>query len=292
MVFVLYLFQRYRQQMNKSLIILFLAIALPILVVAQDDDKIKGNRDVTIEQTYIDAFNKIIVGEGFSVEIIYNAKPSVQIETDSNLHQYIDFQVVDSVLTFNSNAKITSSRKMNITVNYSNKLKEIETKDDAEIRSLTSLEFGNTTLKTSGTSKAYLNIKAKRFNFNALDKAKVRLNVTADESVFEVTDNVRLEALVNSPKFSMNLFQRATADIEGTANTTVLRTDNNSKFDGKKFTTKTCNLVAEVDSEVYIEVTDTINISASGSSQVYLYSNPIITMERFIDTVKLQKKTN
>ncbi|SDB45718.1 Putative auto-transporter adhesin, head GIN domain [Flavobacteriaceae bacterium MAR_2010_188] len=277
--------------MQKSLIILLFIVVLPMLVKAQDDDKIKGNRDVTIEQTYIDAFNKIIVGEEFSVEIIYNAKPSIQVETDSNLHEYIEFAVVDSVLTFKSTSRITSSRKMNITVNYSNKLKEIETKDDAEIRSLTSLELGNTLLKTSGTSKAYLNIKANKFNFQALDKSRIRLNVTANESVFDATDNVKLEALVNSPKFTVNLHQRATADIEGTATDVILKTDNNSKFDGKNFTTKTCNLISEVDSEVYIEVTSAINISASGTSQIYLYNNPTITMERFIDGVKLQKKT-
>lgn len=277
--------------MNKSLMILLLAVVFPTVVLAQDDEKIKGNRDVTIEQTYIEPFNKIVVGEDFSVEVIYNAKSSVQIETDSNLHEYIKFGVVDSVLTFETNGRITSSRKMNITVNYSSKIKEIETKDDAEIRSLTSLELGNFKLTTSGTSKAYLNIKAKQFNFNALDKSRIRLNVTADQSTIEANDNVRLEALINSTKVNISLFQRATADIEGTSTETILRADNNSKFDGKNFTTKTCNLVSEIDSEIYIDVTDSINISASGSSQIYLYDNPSITMERFIDTVKLQKKT-
>ena len=114
---------------------------------AQDDEKVKGDRNVTIKQTYINPFNRIVVNEDFTVELIYNSKPSVEIETDENLHEFINFEVIDSVLTFNTTKKITSSKKMNIKVNYTDGLEHIETHDDAEIRSLTSLELGNTTLK-------------------------------------------------------------------------------------------------------------------------------------------------
>ena len=61
---------------------------------------------------------------------------------------------------------ITTSRevrakKLNVKVNYGDAFSDIEVKDDGEVRSLTSLELNNATLKTSGSSRAYLNIKAK-----------------------------------------------------------------------------------------------------------------------------------
>jgi hypothetical protein len=257
---------------------------------AQDDDKVKGDRNVTIKQTYIDPFQKIVVGENFEVEIIYNKRPSVEIEADDNLHEFINFEVKDSVLSFNTTKNITSSKKMSIKVNYGDEFQHIEILDDAEVRSLTSLEFKNATLKTSGSSKAYLNIKADSFQFSSLDKAKVKLNVTAKMVTIHLSDNSKLDALVNAPESKFDLYQRANADIEGTTENTIIRTDNNAKFNGNKFTTKTAKVVCEISSDIYIEAIESISIEASGSSSVYLFGAPKITINKFLDTAKLQKK--
>ena len=99
----------------KQLILTFLiALAFVSLGTAQDDGKIKGDRNVTIKQTDIEPFNRIIVGEDFNVEIVYNSKASVEVEADDNLHEYIKFSVNDGVLTFQTTLKITSSKKMAI----------------------------------------------------------------------------------------------------------------------------------------------------------------------------------
>src|SRR5690606_18352534 len=206
--------------MNKLIFTLFLIVVCVSFSSAQDDEKIKGNRNVTIKQTYIDPFTKIIVGEDFSVEIIYNSKPSVEIETDDNLHQYIEFGVNAGVLTFKTTKRITSSKKMNIKVNYTDGLESIETMEDAEIRSLTSLELKKATLKTSGSSRAYLNIRTANFDYVSSDKSKSKLNVnaTAASSII-LNDNSKVEALLNSKTIKMDLYQKASANIEGTAET-------------------------------------------------------------------------
>jgi hypothetical protein len=276
--------------MNKIIIAIFFSICFTFLGFSQDDERVKGDRNVTIKQTYIDPFNKIVVGEDFYVEIIYNKRPSVEVEADDNLHEFITFEVKDSVLVFKTTKKIVSSKKMSIKVNYGDALQNIETREDAEIRSLTSLEFKNATLKTSGTSKAYLNIKAESFKFESLDKARVKLNVNAKTSNLILSDNSKLDALINSPQATFDLYQRANADVEGTAQNVVIRTDNNSKFNGSNFTAQTCKLTCEVASDVYIETIVDITIDATGSSAVYLLGNPKITINKFLDTAKLQKK--
>ncbi len=276
--------------MNKISIALLFCMSITFFVSAQDDERIKGDRNVTIKQTYIDPFNKIVVGEDFYVEVIYNKRPSVEVEADDNLHEFISFEVKDSILTFKTTKRIVSSKKMNIKVNYGDAFQNIETRDDGEIRSLTSLEFKNATLKTSGTSKAYLNIKAESFKFESHDKAKVKLNVNAKTSALVLSDNSKLDALINSPEATFDLYQRANADIEGTAKNVVIRTDNSSKFNGSNFTAQTCNLTSEISSDAYIEATEEITIAASGSSAIYLLGNPKITITKFLDTAKLQKK--
>ena len=273
-------------------ITLFLLIALGYCAVgfSQDDNKVKGDRNVTIKQTYVDDFNTIIVGEDFEVELYYNSKPSVEVETDDNLHEYIIIEVVDSVLTFRTTKDIRSKKEMKIKVNYSDGFSHIETGENAEIRSLTSLELNDATLKTTGSSRAYLNIKATNFNFTSLDKAKVKLNVTATTTKIELSDNCKLDALVNSKETKVDLYQRANVDIEGTTDNLLLVSDNNAQFNGKSFTTKTCTAICEFSSNAYLEVTESVIIEASGSSEIYLFGNPKITINRFLDTSKLQKK--
>lgn len=276
--------------MNKIIFAFLLAIIFSTSISAQDDEKIKGDRNVTIKQTYIDPFNSIIVGEDFTVEIIYNSKASVEIEADSNLHEHILFEVVDGTLTFKTAKRITSSKRMNIKVNYTDGLETIEVIENGEIRSLTSLELKNTTLKTTGSSRAYLNIKTNEFNYTASDKAKVKLNVNATNAVIVLSDNVRMEALLNSKSAKIDLYQRANAKLEGTLETTQLRVDNSSSFNGKEFLTNTCNLIADMSSSATIRVNDTITIEATGNSEVYLYNEPKITLTKFTGNSKLQMR--
>ncbi|WP_228852117.1 GIN domain-containing protein [Aegicerativicinus sediminis] len=275
---------------NPCLLLVILFISGSNYLLAQGNEKVKGNRDVTIEQVPVAEFNKIVLGEDFTADIVYNKSTSVQVEADGNLHEYLKIEVVDSVLKFSTTAPIGSKKKMHFTINYGDSFHEIEVLDDAEIRSLTSLEIKNAMVKTDGSSKAYLNIKTDNFKFVALDRAKIRLNLTAQNSEIEMSDNSRLDGLITSTTSNIDLYQRAHAYIEGDALESRIRVDNNSKFDGRNFTNKTCNLVAEIGSEAHVDVSETINVQVSGSSEIYLYNEPKITLERFSDTARLQKK--
>jgi len=278
--------------MNKFIFTFLFIFTCVSFTSAQDDDKIKGDRNVTIKQTYIDPFNKIIVGEDFSVEIIYNSKPSVEIETDENLHQYIEFGVNAGVLTFKTTKKITSSKKMNIKVNYGEGLESIETKEDGEIRSLTSLELKNANLKTSGSSKAYLNIKTAKFDYTSSDKARSKLNVNATSSAIVLGDNCKVEALINTKTAKIDLYQKASANIEGVAEDLTFRSDLSASFEGKEFATNNCNMIVEGNSSATVRVKMDLIVELSGSGEIYLYGSPKITLNKFMGSSKLQKKEN
>ncbi|WP_257014098.1 DUF2807 domain-containing protein [Winogradskyella undariae] len=276
--------------MKKLLPILLLMIIATTTVLAQSEEKIKGDRNVTIKQTYIDNFHSIIVDGDFSIEVVYNSKPSVNVEADDNLHEVIQFNVSDGVLTFLETTKITSKKKLNITVNYGDELSHIETKGNGEIRSLTSMELTDVTLITSDNSRAYLNINAQNFIYKSTEKSKTRLNLTADKTKIELSDNSKLDAFINSKDVDFDLYLRADAVIEGNANSSVIRMDNSTNFNGSKFDVKTANVTLEDNSDLTISATESISIAASGNSEVYLFSSPAITITKFEDTAKLQKK--
>ncbi|NRD22756.1 DUF2807 domain-containing protein [Winogradskyella litoriviva] len=276
--------------MKKLLLLFLFTIASSTIVLSQTEEKIKGDRNVTIRQTYIDDFQSIVVDGDFSIEIVYNSKPSVNVEADDNLHDVIDFNVVDGVLTFIEKVRITSKKKLNITVNYADLLTHIETKGDGEIRSLTSMELNDVTLVTSDNSRAYLNIIAKTFNYKSSGKSKTRLNLTADSTKIELSDNSKLDALITSKIADFDLYQRADASIEGNTNNSVIRLDNSTNFNASKYDVKNVDATLEDSSDLTISATESITIAASGNSEIYLFGSPSITITKFEDTAKLQKK--
>ncbi|WP_299128773.1 DUF2807 domain-containing protein [uncultured Winogradskyella sp.] len=274
--------------MKKILLILFVTLLSATSLTAQE--KIKGDRNVTIKQTYIDDFHTLALNGDISIEIVYNSKPSVNIEADDNLHDIILFDVVEGVLTFSQSMRITSKKKLNITVNYGDMLQTIEVKGDSEIRSLTSMELGDVTLITADNSRTYLNIKANNFIYKSSGKSKTRLNLTADSTKIELSDNSKLDALINSKIADFDLYSRSDAVIEGSANNSILRLDSSTNFNSPNFDVKTVDASLEDNSDLTISSTDTITIAASGDSEIYLFGSPTITITKFTDTVKLQKK--
>ncbi len=274
---------------KKALLILF-AISCFTTTFGQDKEKIKGDRDVTSKETKINAFNRIIVGEDFKIDIIEGAQASVFVETDDNLHDVFKFEVADSTLTLKTTHKITSSKKINIKVIYTKALKQIETFEDGEISSLTSVNLDKVILKNTGSSKAFLNIKTTDFKFINSDRAKVKLNVTTKIANLELAENSNVDALINADTLNVDLYQRADAKIEGALKHLKVRADNSTNFVGKDLTTNTCELLCESSSDVSVQVTNSLTIDASGSSEVYIYADPKITLNKFSDTAKLHKK--
>lgn len=276
--------------MLKNALLIIFTISCFTTGFSQNKDKIKGDRNVTSRETKINSFNRIIVGENFKIDIIEGNEASVFIETDDNLHDIIKFTVADSTLSFQTTHRITSSKKINIKVIYSNTLKQIETFENGEISSLTSINLDVVILKNTGTSKAFLNIKTKDFTFINSDRAKVKLNVTSNMAKLELAENSKVEALINADTLNVDLYQRSDAKIEGTLKHLKIRADNSTNFVGKDLTSSTCELLCEGSSDVAVQVTDNLIVDATGSGEVYIYADPIITLNKFADTAKLHKK--
>ncbi len=276
--------------MNKYIFTILIVLFIGQIGLSQSKEKIKGNRNVTVKQTYVDDFSTLIVKNNFEVNLAFNSKTSVEVEADDNLHDVIDIEVIDGVLTIETARRITSKKKLIITVNYSSQLRTLELFTDAELRSLTSLELDDVSLKTNDNSRAYLNVKSHSFQFTASGKSKSRLNITSDSTNFVLNDNSKLDALVNGTSSAFDIYQRADATIEGTSETSTLRIDNSSNFSGKNYTIKTANVLVENSADAIIHVTEALTLDASGSTETYLYGNPKINLNSFTDTAKLQKK--
>jgi Putative auto-transporter adhesin, head GIN domain len=276
--------------MRKKALIIAIITLLSASGFCQQKEKIKGDRNVTPRETKVNSFNSIIVGENFKVDIIEGNEALVFIEADDNLHDIISFNVVDSTLKFQTLKKITSSKKINIKVVYTKTLKHIETLDNGEISSLTTVNLDELILKNSGTSRAYLNIKTKNIKVINGDRARVKLNLTTNLATLELIENSKLDAIMNTDSLKIDMYQSADAKIEGTLNKLNIRTDNSSKFIGKELATNNCELLSEGNSNISVHVIENLYIQALGSSEISIYNNPKIVINKFVDTAKLYKK--
>lgn len=276
--------------MKNNLALFILTFLTFMFCNAQKNEKVKGNRNVSTLRTNLDGYHTIILDEDFEIEFIYNENPYIEIETDENLHDFIKFQVIDSVLSFNKPIKITSKKRLNIKVAYNDILRHIETTDDAEILSVATLNLKKLSVKTRGDSKVKLTINADYFEFDGDDKSKVKLNVTSKSSAIALSGNSTLEALVNTSELTTTIYQRATLDIEGTCKSAEIELDNHTEFNGKNFTINTCSVICNISGNATLDVEDQITIEATGASSIHLYQNPKIVINKFTDTVKLEKK--
>ena len=275
--------------LKKALLFVFITIC-STSIYSQKKEKIKGDRNVTVRETPVNSFNKIIVGEDFNVDIIEGQQASVFIETDDNLHDVVQFNVTDSILSFKTLKKITSFKQLSIKVIYTSSLKEIETVQNGEISSLTSINLNDVTLKSSGSSRAFLNVKSESFQLKSGERSKVKLNLTSGHTKLELSDNSKLDALVNADSMLVDLYQRSNAKLRGNLESLKVRADNSSNMEGRELVSKTCDVLAETSSDVTINATEHLILDVSGNSQIYIYDEPKITINRFSDTAKLHKK--
>ena len=280
--------------MSKKWLLTLCIAMLAITGFAQE--KVKGNKNVTTIETKIDDFNTITFGEKFEIELIQSNAASVEIETDENLHDIIQFSVKDSVLSFRTSAKIQSSKRLKIVVNVTKALRTIEINDDAEVSAANTLKNDSLKLIINNYAKAFLNIKNKSFTLTNNNKStfgissKSKLNIESDKVKIELNENSKTEALIETDSLYVEMYQSAFAKFEGEVEHLELTTINSSNFSAKNLTINTCNLIIEDSSDATIQVINNLSMKTSGSSEVNLYGNPEIIIEGFRDTSTFRKK--
>lgn len=273
-----------------------LILTLVFTATGFSQKKIKGNKNIVTTETQINEFHSIRFGEKFKIDLIQSDEASVEIETDENLHEYIQFSVKNGVLQFNTSAKIQSKKSMRITVRFTDFLSKIEVHDDAEISTQNTIKNDSIDLIINDYARAFLNIKNKHFKLINNNRStfgissKTKLNITSDKIILNLSENSKTEALITTDSLYADLYKSAFAKFEGDADYLSLTTITSSDFSAKKLTVNTCDLITEDSSDANVQVLNNLTADISGTSKVYLYGNPKITLKSFKNTATLYKK--
>lgn len=215
---------------------------------------------------------------------------SLEIEADDNLHDIINFEVAGNTLRVTALKLPSNYKKFTIKINYSDSLKLVTARNDAQIKAITDLELDKITIKNYDSSKSFLNVKSNYFALVLDDKSEAEINLKAETFTLELSKNTSLKALIAATEGKIDMYQKSKAAIEGTSKTVKMRLDNNANLIAPKFTINTADINAEHYSTCKINVTNEISIEASGKSEIELLGDAKINLKSFINNAILSKK--
>lgn len=274
----------------KKLYFLLIALVITSVAMGQKKEKIKGSKIVTVTQKEVEPFENLEIEDNLEIFIIKGDKQSIEIEADDNLHDVLKYEMIGNSLRLSSTKEVTGAKKFSVRVTYTNSLKLITVKQEAQLNSLADLQLDEITVKNYDYSKSYLNVKSTHFTLLMNDKSKAELNIKSESATLELSKNAELKVLVATQNLKLDLYQKTTATVEGDAAMAKIRLDNNTNLTAKKLTAAEMELTAEAYSNANVNVTNKISITATGKSEIQLYGAPKINMINFADNASLYKK--
>ncbi|MFD2909526.1 GIN domain-containing protein [Flavobacterium ardleyense] len=276
--------------MFRNIPFLLVALLVTQLTLAQKKEKIKGSKIVTVAVKEINTFENIEVNDNFEVFLVKSDSHSLEIEADDNLHDIINFEVSGNTLRVTALKTPSSFKKFAVRINYSDSLKLITARNEAQIKALADLKLEKITIKNYDYSKSFLNVRSDYFALVLDDKSEAEINVKASSVTLELSKNAELKALIDAPEAKIDLYQKSKATIEGSSETVKMRLDNNANLIAPKYKIKELDLTAEHYVKCKVHVLKEITIEASGKSEIELVGDAKINLNKFINNAILSKK--
>lgn len=276
--------------MKKTSLILLLLVLSSNIMLAQKKEKISGSKIITTKNKNIKNFSAIEVNDAIQVSLERGEYPEVKIEADDNLIDVIAIDVTDNVLQISTSKRVIKKKALKIKVTYTSELNTIISKNDAVVSAIQELLGDNFTVKTYDDSKIMMNANVKNFELQADEDSKIELNLKCDKSKIVLSKRSELKSLITTDDLALDMYQKAKAKIEGASNSSLIRLENYSNLDAEKLEINTIELITEGQSKGSVNAKKEIIINAGEKSEVELYGDAKIEMNKFTDKAKLSKK--
>ncbi len=268
-------------------------ITLIVLLVcfqtfAQRKPKIKGNKSVIEVREELPSYKTIELIDDLEIVLQKGPNEGYTINADDNLIDVLKFKVQDSILIISSFYKITSKKKLEITVNYT-ELESI-TMRDGKINMKDVISSDELHVNTYGPSRLELNATAPVMNINMEGMSSGDFNLASDSLNITLKDriDVRIYAVGASNTIQMN--NNASAMIEGSADLLSVNLFGNSNLKASKLEAANISANLEDSTNARLNAHENIELSSRGSSKTYLYGNAKIVVLDFLGTSQLHHK--
>ena len=275
--------------MKKNILYLLLFLTT-LQAFSQKKPSVRGSKIVTIQKKEVASFDAVQIQDGLEIILIKNDKSGVELEADDNLQDVIALKMSGNTLIISALKEFYGFKKFNIRIYYDKNLKNIIAKDKSVVNAFEEMVLDEITFKTFDQSKLFLNLNIKKFQLIANNDTRIEMNLKSENAVLQINNNSEIKALIAANALNCDLYQKANANIEGDCIDLKLRLDNNSKFIGNKLTAKNMKLVTEAYTNCTVFAENTLELEASGNSEINLFGNPKIDLKKFADNSVLIKK--
>lgn len=275
--------------MQKITILLLIFLSTSI-ALAQKKEKISGSKTIINKQKNTKNFSTIEVEDNIEISLERGEYPEIKIEADDNLIDVIDIDVTDNTLHLSTSKKVVKSKSLKVKITYTSELNTVTAKNDAVVKAIQEILTDNLTLKTFDNSKIFMNANTKNFVLQADGNSKIELNLKSEKTKIELIKDAELKSLVTATDLAIDMYQKAKAKIEGTANTSIIRLENNAVLEASKLEINSIELITEGQSKAIVNPKKDILINAGEKSEIELYGDAKIEINKFTEKAKLSKK--
>lgn len=268
--------------------VLILMLFLGLHTYSQRKPKIKGNKNVVEVREDLPSFHTIELNDDLEVVLQKSTNEGYALEADDNLIDVLKFKVSDSTLMVSSFYRITSKKKLNITIYYT----ELDalTMRNGEISMKDVISSVRLDVNTYGTSRLELNATADIININMEEISSGDFNLASDSLNLILKDRIDVKVYATGEKSNVYMYKNASAKMEGTSGFLMAKLYGNSSLKAEKLEATRTFLISEDSPSARVNVLEDFQLSSRGSSKTSLYGNPKITILDFLDTSQLDKE--
>jgi len=271
----------------KNFILLLFIFSIPAMH-AQRKPKIKGNKNVIEVQESLPPFNAIELKDDLEIHLQNSAEEGYNIKADENLIDVLKFKVEDGTLVISSFYKITSKKKLDITINY-NDISAL-TLYDGRVIANDVLTADELFVNTYESSNLELTADAQLININMEGNSSGDFNLNGTEVNFVLKDRIDVRVYTVSELNNIKMYKNASVKMEGTTTEFHANLFESSSLNGEKLEADKIFLISQDSASAKVNALSDFELSSSGSSKTYLYGNPKVEIIEFLDTSELHKE--
>lgn len=273
----------------KQYIALTLFLIATFSAFAQKKERIKGNREVTTVIYEIDPFTTLEVTEELEIILLNGTTPQVEVITDENLHDVFNIDVVDGTLNISTSMEIRSSKKLEIFVTVSEDLQRIHAANEAELKSLTTLNLNKTEINVLDKAEIDLRIKSDSLAINGYGDTKQKYQINTRELILTAFEDAEVKANVTATKVTSQV-EFADVQLQGKTDVLYLEVKEKGEFYTADFISKEIHVTATEQAKIAVNTSEKITIDAHDRSEIDLLGNPTsIIMYKFEEEAVLRK---
>lgn len=273
----------------RHLLLVFMLL-VGCMVYSQRKPKIKGNRNVIEVREALAPFNAVQLDDDLDINLQAGTTGEYIIEADDNLIDILKFEVENETLIISSYYKVTSKKKLNITVNFSELFRIDANEGNVVVSNRFSTEYLE--VNTKGSGRVEIDVDADVMDITMNDDSRGNFKVDSDSLNIRLAENADLRLFGVMENTVLYMQRNSKADLEGFTNAFQFQLLDNSDLLAKRLEANAVQANLEGDSSAEVLSTATVELNSKGSSKTYVFGDSKINLQEFLDTSELYRRKN